>query len=118
MPPQFSGIAEELGPWSDTSLHVRGALGIEDGEIAFGAALRNGLSQPWVVGPTPNSILGDNTAPSGDARWSGRLLGLTPDAETVAGAARLTVDLPTLSGSLDFSEFKNWPVDTPPGTKG
>ena len=71
-----------------------------------------------MVGPTPNSSLGDNTALSGDARWSGRLLGLTPDAETVAGAARLTVDLPTLSGSLDFSELKNWPVDTPPGTTG
>ena len=111
-------IAEELGPWSDTSLHVRGALGIEDGEIAFGAALRNGLSQPWAVGPTPNSSLANNTALSGDAHWSGRLLGLTPDAKTVAGAARLTVDLPTLSGSLNFSELESWPVDAPPGTTG
>ena len=111
-------IAEELGPWSDTSLHVRGALGIGDAEIVFGAALRNGLSQPWAVGPTSNSSLGDNTALSGGARWSGRLLGLTPDAETVAGAARLTVDLPTLSGSLEFSGLERWPVDAPPGIPG
>ena len=111
-------IAEEFGPWSDTSLHVRGALGIEGGEIAFGTALRNGLSQPWAVGPTPNSNLEDNPALSGGASWSGRLLGLTPRAETVAGAARLTVDLPTMSGSLDFSELERWPADTAPGTAG
>ena len=45
------GIAEMLGSWSDTSLHVRGALGMADGEVTFGAALRNGLSQPWAFGP-------------------------------------------------------------------
>ena len=111
-------IAAELGLWSDMSLHVRGALGIEDGEIAFGAALRNGLSQPWAVGPAPNSSLVDNAELSGGVSWSGRLLGLAPGAETVAGAARLTVDLPTLSGSLDFSDLEFWPGDLAPGTPG
>ena len=111
-------IAEALGPWSSTSSQVRGALGIGDGEIAFGAALRNGLSQPWAAGPAPDSRLGDNAALSGSARWSGRLLGLTPDAATVAGAARLTVDLTALSGSLDFSGLEIWPVDAPPGAPG
>ena len=48
----------------------------------------------------------------------GRLLGLTPDAETVAGAAQLTIDLPTLSGSLDFAELEQWPADIAPGPAG
>ena len=111
-------IAEELGPWSDSSLHVRGEIEIGDGEIAFGAALRNGLVQPWAVGPTPNSNLDDNTALLGRVRWSGRLLGLTPYSETVAGAAELTVDLPTLSGSLNFSRLEHWSANAAPGTEG
>ena len=66
-----SDIAEELGDWSDTSLHVQGAIDIEDGEIAFGAALRNGLSQPWATGPSPLATLEDNTALSGSVSWFG-----------------------------------------------
>ena len=111
-------LVEELGPWSDTSMHVRGDLAMGDGEIAFGVALRNGLVQPWAVGPTPNTDLQDNAALSGSARWSGRLLGLTPHAETVAGAAELAVDLPTLSGSLNFSRLERWPVNVAPGGEG
>ena len=79
-------IAEKLGPWSDTSMHLRGELEIGDREVAFGAALRNGFAQPWAVGPIPNTNLGDNAALSGSVLWSGRLLGLTPQAQTVAGA--------------------------------
>ena len=111
-------IAKELGPWSDVSTHVRGALGIGSEEIAFGAALRNDLSQPWAVGPTPDSDLGDNAALSGSVHWSGRLLGLTPQAETVAGAVELTVDLPRLSGSLNFSGLEHWPAGRTPGIAG
>ena len=111
-------IAEELGPWSDTSVHVRGDIGNEEREVAFGAALRNGLAQPWAVGPIPNAGLGANTALSGSVRWSGRLLGFTPHAESVAGAAELTVDLPTLSGSLDLSGLEYWSADAAPGTEG
>ena len=78
--------------WSDTSLHVQGAIDIEDGKIAFGAARRTGLSQPWASGPSPHTpLLEDNTALSGSVSWFGRLLGLTPDAEAVAGAADLSV---------------------------
>lgn len=111
-------IPEELGPWSDTSIHVRGELDIGGGEIAFGAALRNGLTQPWAVGPTPNFDLQDNTDLSGNVHWSGRLLGFTLSAETVTGAAQLTVDLPTLSGSLHFSDLELWSANAGPGTTG
>ena len=111
-------FADELGDWSDTSLHVRGQLDIQDGEIAFGAALRNGLSQPWATGPSPHANLEDNTALSGSVSWSGRLLGLTPDAEAVAGAADLSVDLAALTGEVDFTELESWTASDPPGAPG
>ena len=111
-------VAEALGPWSDTSMHVRGVLATEGGEIGFGAALRNGLSQPWASGSTPSASLEDNTELSGTARWTGRLLGLTPHAETVAGAVDLTVDVATLSGAAEFSALEFWPADAAPGAVG
>ncbi len=111
-------LAEELGPWSDTSMHVRGELEIGHRDIAFGAALRNGLAQPWAFGPTPDTDLGDNAALSGSVLWTGRLLGLTPHAETVAGAAEMTVDLPTLSGSLNLTGLERWAANAAPGTAG
>ena len=111
-------LATELGDWADTSLHVRGAVDIEDGEIAFGTALRNGLAQPWATGPSPHSNLADNAALSGSVAWSGRLLGLTPDAEAVAGAAHLSVDLATLTGSADFTGLEQWAADAAPGALG
>ena len=111
-------IAQELGPWWDTSMHVRGVLATEGGDIGFGAALRNGLSQPWATGPTPSSNLEQNTGLSGSVRWSGRLLGLTPNGETVAGAADLTVDMVTLSGRANFSELESWSANAAPGAAG
>ena len=113
-----SDIAAALGDWSDTSLHVRGAIGLEDGDIAFGSALRNGLSQPWASGPTPHANLEDNTALSGSVSWSGRLIGLTPQAEAVAGAADLSVDVGTLSGTVDFTGLEQWAADAAPGDVG
>ena len=111
-------IADELGSWSDTSMHIQGAVDIPGDEIAFGAALRNGLSQPWAEGPRPDSNLADNTALPGEVRWSGRLLGLTPGAGTVAGDAGLTVEMSTLSGTLDFTGLEHWAADAAPGAEG
>ncbi len=113
-----SGIADELGAWSDTSLHVRGALYTEGGEIGFGAVLRNGLSQPWASGPTPGTAIEDNIALSGIVKWSGRLIGLTPGAETVAGAADLSVDLTSMLGTVDFTGLEQWAVDAAAGALG
>ena len=113
-----SDIAEELGDWSDTSLHVRGAIDIEDGEISFGAARRNGLSQPWATGPSPHATLEDNTALSDNVSWFGRLIGLTPDAEAVAGTADLSVDLATLTGTVEFAGLEQWAANAAPGAPG
>ena len=51
---------------------------------------------------------GDNIELSGSITWSGRLTGLTQRAETVAGAASLTVELTTLSGKVDFTVLEHW----------
>ena len=111
-------LAEALGPWSDASLHVRGTLAIGDRDLAFGVAQRNGLAQPWATGPTPDTGLEDDAALSGSVLWTGRLLGLTPRAATVAGAAAMTVDLSTLAGALDFSGLEHWFANAAPGTAG
>ena len=91
-------IEIDFGPWADTSTHLYGVLGLADGEVAFGAAVSNGLVQPWGTGPGPGSELGENPHLAGTARWSGRLLGFTPAAEAVAGAAELAVRLESLDG--------------------
>ncbi len=97
-------IADDLGPWEDESLHVRADLG----DLTFGASLRNGLVRPWALGPRPGIDLADNAELTGSASWSGRLLGLTPSGEPVAGAAGLIVDLASLSGDLDFTSLEFW----------
>ena len=108
-------IAADLGPWEDESLHIRGGLGSH----AFGAALRNGLVRPWALGPAPAIALEDNSALGGSASWSGRLLGLTPGGDAVAGAAGLAVDLGTLSGTLGFTGMESWAAAPgAPGTGG
>lgn len=112
-------IATELGPWSDTSIHVRGVLDLSGtSEMAFGAAHRNGFVQPWAYGPAPDSDLADNAALSGSASWSGRLLGLTPEAAAVAGAADMTISLATLNGDLDFTKLESWAANVTPGAIG
>ena len=109
---------ESLGPWDDTSFHLRGDLDIAGAEAAFGVALRNGLARPWATGTAPLSELGSNSALFGTASWNGALLGVTPAAETVAGQARLTVELRTLDADLAFSGLEHWGVEVAPGRAG
>ena len=106
---------ESLGAWGDTSFHLRGDLDIADGEAAFGVAFRNGLARPWAAGTAPLSELGSNSALFGTASWNGALPGITPAAETVAGDARLAVELATLEGRLDFTGLESWGERAAPG---
>ena len=110
--------AESLGPWEDTSFHLRGDLEFAGGEAAFGVALRNGLARPWASGPAPLAALENNSALFGTVSWNGALLGMTPSSETVAGQARLAVELATLDGQLDFTGLERWGVKAPPGNTG
>ena len=111
-------IPERLGPWDDTSLHLRGDIDFSGGNVAFGVASRNGLAQPWAFGPTPRTTLSNNSVLSETVTWSGRLLGMTPALESVAGAADLAVELETLDGRLDFTDMESWGANTRPGMVG
>ena len=107
-------LATELGPWADTAMHLYGRI---EG-VSFGAAVQNGLVQPWAIAFPPSTNLADNPMLSGSASWSGRLLGFTPTAAAVAGAADLTVQLSTLTGDLDFTGLESWAAGQAPGAVG
>ena len=111
-------LAIDLGPWLDTSTHVRGEFNVGNSSASFGVALRNGLGQPWATGPAPYTDLADNEELTGTASWSGQLLGLTPSAEAVAGDADLIVRLATLDGDLDFTNLEAWGAGQAPGPTG
>ena len=115
---QPASVADDLGPWADTSMHVRGKITTGNSSTTFGVALRNGLGQPWVTGPAPYTDLADNPELTGTASWSGQLLGLTPSAEAVAGDADLSIRLTTLEGDLDFTNLESWAAGRAPGAIG
>ena len=116
LPEEFS--VESLGTWDDTSFHLLGEMSFPGGDGSFGVASRNGFAQPWASGPAPRTELRDNQALSGSVTWEGALLGLTPSVETVAGDARLDVDLADLDGELDFTNLEMWGASAAPGARG
>ena len=106
---------ESLGPWTDTSFHLRGDLGLPSGDVAFGVAFRNGLPQPWAFGPTPATDLAGNAALSGTATWTGALVGVTPAGDAVTGDSALSVYLSRVrttghlegpEGTLRFTDIR------------
>ncbi len=113
-----ASLADDLGPWSDTSTHLLGEFSAGGEDVSFGVALRNGLAQPWATGPAPLTNLADNSRISRTASWSGRLLGFTPAAEPVAGAADPTIVLDSLHGDLEFTEMERWSAGQAPGSAG
>ena len=115
-----SNLATELGAWSDTSLHVRGAIDIQDGENLLRCrAQETACCRPWGDrGHRPMPLLRTTPKLSGSVSWSGRLVGLTPDAETVAGAADLSVNLTTLTGDVEFTGLEQWAANAAPGALG
>ncbi len=108
-------IAQALESWEQTSTHVRGVLEAGDGEVTFGAGLRNGLARPWASGDGPLANAEDDPELSGNVTWSGRLLGFTPRGEVVGGVAELTLRPATLDGTLILSALGSWPAGEPPG---
>lgn len=106
--------AFSFGPWTSESLHIHG-----NGAYAgFGVALRNGHAEPWAYGHPPDGYLADNSRLSGSATWSGSLLGLTPNAEAVAGSAMIRVDIDTMGGRADFKDLEHWSAGEAPGAAG
>ena len=91
---------------------------ITGSNIRFGTAAMNGPAHGWPQGPAPALDLANNHELSGSASWSGRLLGLTPRDEAVAGDALLIVRLESLTDELDFTGLESWAANTAPGSIG
>ena len=113
-------IATSLGPWEDTSVHLKGVLDLPNNshDVSFGVAERNDFASPWAQGPAPTSSLAGNSQLSGTASWAGRLLGLTPQAQAVAGAADLSIHLTSLRGDMSFTGLESWAANAAPGAVG
>lgn len=115
-------IAEKLGPWEDTSIHIRGDV-MED--VSFGVALRNGLTQPWAFGPAPWTSGPKSTGPGVmGLTWKGRLLGFTPKADPVAGKVHFHISLDERNvavphqGTLRITEMESWSAGSVIGVPG
>ena len=98
--------ADSLGPWDDTSFHLRGDLDIGSEEIAFGVGFRNGLAQPWAFGPRPARVLYDNPSLSGSVTWNGAMIGITPTGRGAFGDAALSLDMEDFLGQLEFTAME------------
>ena len=109
-----------LGPWSDVSTHVYGRVGYFPGRldaVIFGAVWQNGNVRPYALALDPSPSLAGGPR-LGSAAWSDRLVGLTPQAEAVAGAADMTVQLGALRGALDCTDLERWTAQAAPGAIG
>ena len=111
---------DDLGDWADTGYHLLGyaPLGGGDDFVRFGAAWRNGLAKPWAYGPAPETRLRDNPALLGSAVWNGGLLGFSGAGRTVAGDARIRIDLGSMNGRAGFTGLESWAPETHPGQPG
>ena len=103
----------DFGPWANTALHIHG----NSPHAGFGVALRNSYAEPWAYGYLPDSDLAANGNLSGNATWTGTLLGLTPDAAAVAGDASVAVNLASMTGRTAFTGLETWGVNAAPGEK-
>ena len=129
----YAQILTKLGPWEQTATHVVGSIWLDDTllgmasmvedfnterSVYFGAVERNGFAQAWAYGPSAVVDLEHNPSLNGTVTWSGRLLGMTPTARTVAGDVELEVILGPLVGTLRVDDMEMWAADTAPGELG
>ena len=105
---------DDLGPWESQSTNIIGEIL----HARFGVSIRNGFADAWAQGIKPGTDLADNSALSGSVTWTGALLGFTPQAEAVAGDARINVDLGVLAGNADFTGLESWASGLAPGETG
>ena len=105
--------ADSLGPWDETSFHLRAEMALPSGALAFGVRAYNGFGASWAAGESPATLLADNPALAGSATWNGALLGLTDRQRVVAGVARISVNLAALDGRADFTQLESWTARMP-----
>ena len=107
--------ANTLGPWSAVSSQSYGRLDTGPEAVVFGASWENGNIRPFAHALNPSPL---PRGLSGSASWAGRLIGLTPRAETVAGAMDMSIQLATHRGSLNFTGLEKWAAHAGPGALG
>lgn len=104
-----------LGPWETTSSNLMGEIGVGGSTVRFGVEHRNGVSVPWTSGRDPSMALAENRSLTGTLTWSGGLLGLTPNGQSVGGDAEIHVNMATMTGSADFASLRSWAAGQTPG---
>lgn len=109
---------DDWGPWTDVSSHVVGRIGFVPGQqrsVVYGAVARNGLVRPWAIASYPSEPM---TQGFGSASWRGKMLGLTPREEAVAGDVDMRVRFSSLTGNIDFTNIEKWDRFAAPGQVG
>ena len=109
---------DDWGPWTDVSSHVVGRLGFVPGQydaVVYGAVARNGLVRPWAMAYQPSAPM---TRGAGSATWRGKMLGLTPHEEAVAGDVGIGIQFANLTGRIDFTNIEKWRAFEPAGRVG
>ena len=123
-----SGLANDLGPWSNTSTSLVGVMdtpihplsthGYDADFVIFEVQVLNGHAMPNVDGPEPLTWIWDNPQLTGSASWSGALVGFTPAEKPVFGFTDMTLNLASLEGAVDFTGLEQWSKGQAPGGPG
>ena len=95
---------DSLGYWEDSAYRLFGLVETTGGRVGFGVDYRrpSGWVRPWFAGISNFAWLGG----FGTAVWNGAVLGVTPALDPVVGKTRLSVDMDTQTGNLEFDNMK------------
>ena len=94
---------ENLGAWDDRSVRLFGLIETPGGDLGFGVDFRRPSywARPWFAGVQNFNYI----AGTGTAVWDGALLGVTPLLDPVLGEAKVSVNLDTSRGNIDFDDL-------------
>lgn len=93
-----------LGYWEDRAYRMFGVVETPGGDVGFGVDFRrpSHWARPWFGGVENFSYLQG----VGTSVWNGAILGVTPALHPVVGKARVSVDLDSSTGNIDFDNLK------------
>ena len=115
----------DLGPWDDSIIRIEGRFDRNpnregrDWEIspAFGIDWRNGMARPWANGRVTYATFAASGL-TGNATWTGGLVGFTPIQEAVHGDSEIAVNLVNMKGNAAFTALEHWGAGAAPGARG
>ena len=94
--------ADELGPWNQRNEGL--SVWIGQDIAAAGVDLKAWGPEAWVKGTMSTGDV--RSSVQGNAVWSGRLVGYSPQMEAVEGMAEVMIDLAVFTGDLVFDELR------------